>query len=116
MFPKTTLGRFVTVITSILGIVLMSLLIIGMQLAFKLEIYEQTVYDFVDRLEARSETHKLAADYFKQAYNYSVSKKKFLKCQQENTTQAELNKCKEELKENLIHKHKVKMQYRDSLQ
>jgi len=87
-----------------------------MQLAFKLEVYEQTVYDFVDRLEARTETNKLAADYFKQAYKYSVSKKKFLKCQQENVTKAELNKCHEELKEILLNKHKVKMQYRDSLQ
>jgi hypothetical protein len=106
----------VTVITSLLGIVLVSLLIIGLQGAFKLEVYEQTVFDFVDRLTARTDTQKLAASYFTSGYKYNKSKKRFLKLKEQNVSEKEIEDCKEGLKDDLINKNKIKMEYRDALQ
>ena len=116
MYPKSTYGRTVTVMSSITGIILSTFLMVGLQGTFRLEAHEQTVYDFVTRINAKTETKHLAADYFIAGYKYSKAKQNFRKVKEEKKSSLEREVCYEILKETLVQKNRVKKDYKNSLQ
>ena len=89
---------------------------VGLQGTFRLEAHEQTVYDFVTRLDAKTETKQLAADYFIAGYKYSNAKKKLRKAKEDKKCSLEIETCYKNFKETLIQKNRVKKDYKNSLQ
>jgi len=79
LYPKSTIGRIITVFAGVLGLILHTILIIGLQGLIRLEFHEKIAYDFVTRVNDKTGTKQLAADYFIAGYRYSKVKKKYYK-------------------------------------
>lgn len=117
-YPLTSIGRLIIVISSISGIILVSLVVIFLQNTTELNSDEEKVYEFVLRLESKDEIKQQAAAYFHRTFKYFLQKKKFLRVVKENKnlSEEEVEKMKKLLLNSLYKKIRTKKIFKGYLQ
>ena len=78
-FPKSVLGRFVVLIVTILGTIIMALNINNFQSKTELNDDDRHTLDLIQRLERKDEIKDLAVSYFKNNYMYVITKRKYFR-------------------------------------
>lgn len=77
-FPKTTLGMCVCVITSLYGIILVSIIIMTMQNLSQFNKREYSSKDLIDRLKAKNDLIEPSRNYFIENLRYLVIQNKYM--------------------------------------
>lgn len=77
-FPKTTLGMCVCVLTSLYGIILVSIIIMTMQNLSQFNKREYASKDLIDRLKAKNDLIEPSRDYFIENLRYLVIQNKYM--------------------------------------
>lgn len=108
-FPLTNMGRFLVIIISLVGIILVSLMIMTLQNSLTFESKEERSKKFVDRIYAKSQIGVMGSDYFKSTLSFLVHRTKFMK--EENP----LAKGKESLIKDMEKKLKQRLQQKKKL-
>lgn len=78
-YPKSNLGRFTVIITSFIGILLVSLIIITCRNKIKFDSNENDSKIFVDRMKNKSIIESEASNYFKYTLRFLVTKSSFMR-------------------------------------
>lgn len=78
IYPRTNLGRFFGVIACLIGMMLVSYLVVGMNSLFDFTPQEQRAYGKLKKLTATDYAMQKAANVIKTAFKVSKNKKKRL--------------------------------------
>jgi hypothetical protein len=77
-YPKTLIGRIISISSAINGTVFVSILIISLQEYLGLTYVERKTVDFVDRLNHKEIMKKKAAKYFLISFKFIIEKQKYM--------------------------------------
>jgi potassium intermediate/small conductance calcium-activated channel subfamily N protein 2 len=78
-YPKSVLGRFVVFLVSIIGNIIVALNIDHFQSHTELNDDEKRVLDLIKRFEEKDEIKNLAVSYFKNNFEYVITKRKYFR-------------------------------------
>lgn len=97
ILPKTNLGRFILVISSFVGVFLVSIIIFSLQNEIKLTEYENKAFWFMNQIEEKALLNTLLAKYVRSSFTYDIEKKKYLNDVKNGHSGHVLNSKKENL-------------------
>lgn len=119
IYAVTNLGRLSMIITSLVGIFLVSLIIMSLEKELRLSAYELKAYDLVTRLQAKEDNIALIAKFSNSGLKYVIAKKKYLimikQKNSKNISNSKLQSAKNRLKDLLYQKISLRDQLKRNL-
>ena len=111
IYAVTNLGRLTMIITSLVGIFLVSLIIMSLQKEVQLNDYEMRAYDLISRLKAKQDNVKISNLYTKYGMQYLAKKRKYLRLKKAKPLFESLTPYEKELKALLSNRIRLKDQF-----